>query len=191
LLTALFCSPVLADTEFWSTDTFQTQIREGVKFNVIPELRFRNNAGEFYYLLTYLGPTLYLSKNFDLNFYLAPKLTKSGSVWKNSTIGFIDAVYKNGLFSDRLRLEEDLSVNCLKIRDQFQVKMNGWFVNDEVFYNFNRGFFDENRLAVGYVCKILPNFDLAPGYLLRHQRASGTADWTKTDVLTLNASVRI
>ena len=183
--------PVFAGTEFWSVDTFQFPVKEKVKFNIIPELRFRNNASEFYYLLTYIGPTISLSKSFDINLYLAPKYSKNGGNWTTSTVGFFDVIYKNDLLSNRGRFEYDFPSGVLKIRDQLQFKRNGWFVNDEVFYNYNKSYIDENRAATGYAFKVLSNFDLSLGYLLRSQKSSASADWVNTNVFTLNTSLKI
>ncbi|MDD4179871.1 MAG: DUF2490 domain-containing protein [Candidatus Margulisbacteria bacterium] len=191
LLVLLFGSLALADTEFWSTDTFQAQIKEGVRFNIIPELRFRNNASEFYYLLVYLGPTFKLNECFDLNVFYAPKTTKNGGAWTSGSNGYLDLVYKNGGLSNRGRLENDFTNGGLKIRDQLQYKMNGWFFTEELFYSATKGYFDENRALVGYTFKLAKNFDLSPGYLLRSQKANANADWRQTNVFTLNASLKI
>lgn len=191
LLAMSFGSLAMADTEFWSTDTFQAQIKEGVKFNIIPELRFRNNASEFYYLLAYIGPTFKLNESFDLNVFYAPKTTKSGGTWTSGAAGYFDLIYKNGGLSNRGRLENDFASGGVKVRDQVQYKINGWFLGEELFYNAAKGYFDENRASAGYVFKLAKNFDLSPGYLLRSQKATATADWKQTNVFTLNASLKI
>ena len=131
---------VMADTELWSVDTFQWQVKDAIRLNVIPELRFKNNANEFYYLITYLGPTFKLTDNFDLNLFYAPKTTKSGGTWTSGSAGYLDLVYKNGGISNRSRLENDFTSGALTLRDQLQYKINGWYVGDEIFYSTAKGY---------------------------------------------------
>lgn len=165
----------LADTELWSTFTFQHPVREGLKFAVIPELRFKNNASEWYYLRTYIGPQVTLDKNFEMAVYLAPSVAKSGGTWSTSYSMYGDLIYRSGSISNRARLEENLSSGGLIYRNSLQFKLGDWTLADEPFYNFAKGFFDENRASIGYG---IGPFSL--GYLLRSQKT--TAAWDHTNV---------
>ncbi|MFA4967757.1 MAG: DUF2490 domain-containing protein [Candidatus Margulisiibacteriota bacterium] len=186
---------VFADTEFWSLTTFQLPFRENVKLNVIPELRFRNGVGEFYYFRTYFGPTLLLSKSFDLNLYYALNYAKKGADWTPSSLVCLDGIYKIDFpwfnFNNRGRFEYDISPDVLKYRNLFQFKKDAWILSDELFYNIKFGFFDEGRSLIAYTAKGPGNIDLIIGYLLRRQKQSATADWTRTNVINLGIKVNL
>lgn len=171
------CRIAFGDTELWSTFTFQHPVREGFKVAIIPELRFRNNAGEWYYLRTYIGPQVVLDKSWEAAVYLAPSLGKTGGIWATSYLMYGDLIYKNGSFSNRFRFEENLSAGVLIYRNSLQYKLGDWTLADELFYNFAKGFFDENRGSLSYG---IGAFSL--GYLLRMQKAKATDDWTYTNV---------
>jgi len=197
-LTVLFIALVfsrsgLADTEFWSVNIIQFSLREKVKLNIIPELRFRNNASELYYFRTYFGPTLLLSKNFDLSVYYALNYSKTGTNWAQSNLAYLDGTYKIDFpwfdFTNCGRFEYDISPDILKYRNLFQFKREGWILSDELFCNFKLGFFDEGRSLVAYAIKFPGKIDLLIGYLLRRQRSSTTADWTRTNVINLGLRV--
>jgi hypothetical protein len=175
----------LADCELWSVNTFQYPLGEKVKFNLIPELRFKNNASDLYYILNYIGPTFSLNKNFDLNLFYAPKSTKNGGGWTNSSIGYLDLAYKNENLSNRGRFEYDLNAELLKYRNQVQIKKAGWQASEEIFYNLRSGYFDETRTLAGYVFKPFGRFELAVGYLLRGQKKKPNDDWIWTNVINM------
>ncbi|MCX5750420.1 MAG: DUF2490 domain-containing protein [Candidatus Saganbacteria bacterium] len=185
--------PTFAGTEFWNLDTFQFSLQEKVKFNVIPELRWKDNATNFYLYQVYLGPVFSINKNFDFAAYYLPKNSKSGTTWTFSNLGVLDFIYKNPdfySFSARNRFEYDSSNANLKYRCQLQLKNQGWFISEEPFYNFSKNFIDENRASFGYGFKVVNNFEAYLGYMLRSQKSVSLADWTNTDVWFVNASVK-
>jgi len=182
------------DTEFWSVNTFQYPIRERVKLNLIPELRFRDNLAELYYFQTYIGPQLSLSKTFDLNFYYAVNLSKNGSAWASpKSLGYLDAIFKYQFpwfyFNERTRFEYDISSDTLKIRNFYQFKIGSWCAGDELFYNFKKGFNDEGRATVGYSTKIIGDLDLTLRYMLRRQKQNSTDDWSRTNVINVDIKI--
>jgi len=178
------------DMEFWSVDTFQFPVKEGLVFNVIPELRYRNNPSELYYLQIYLGPSFAPAKNFTMNIYYSPKFVKSSGNWSSANALYFDAVSAWRLFSDRSRFEYDPGSATLKYRNNLQLKTSGWSLGDEIFYNFKKADFDENRWSVAYSFKMTANFTVALGGMLRSQKALG-GDWSNTNVLTFNTTLMI
>lgn len=177
MLLLCFSAASFGDTELWSTFTFQHPVKEGLKIAIIPELRFRSNASEWYYLRTYIGPQITLDKNFETAVYLAPNLGKTAGKWTTSYLIYGDLIYRNGAISNRARLEENLSSGTVIYRNSLQYKLGDWTLADEPFYNFTKGFFDENRASVSY--------GLGPcslGYLLRSQKATTASDWVFTNV---------
>lgn len=190
LLSAL---PAIADTEFWNLDTFQFSIKENVKFNVIPELRWKDSATNFYFYQVYLGPVFSINKNFDFAAYYLPKNSKSGTTWTFSNLGVLDFIYKNPdfySFSNRNRFEYDSSNAVLKYRCQLQLKNQGWFVSEEPFYNFSKNFIDENRASIGYGFKITGNLEASLGFLFRSQKSVSVAEWTNTNVWFINTGTK-
>ncbi|MFA4905095.1 MAG: DUF2490 domain-containing protein [Candidatus Margulisiibacteriota bacterium] len=180
-----------ADSEFWLAPTLQKPIKEGLAINLIPEIRVRNNLSDLYYLRLYLGPAFQLNKNWGLNVYYAPNYVKSGSYW--TSLYYLDAVYNLPLpwlvFNNRARFEYDATPQVLKYRDQFLFSRNGWFAADELFYNLNRGYFDEGRSFIGYTFKVRDKIDLSLGYLWRRQKASPAADWVRTGAFNVGAKI--
>ncbi|MDD5593180.1 MAG: DUF2490 domain-containing protein [Candidatus Margulisbacteria bacterium] len=183
----------LADTEFWTVNTVQIPVKQGVSFSLIPELRVRSNLSELYYLRTYFGPTFSINNNLGLSVYYAPTATKSAATgnWSTSNILVGDAVSAWPLISNRWRLEYDYGTALLKVRDRVQLKYNGWVLGEEPFYNCQRGYIDENRASLGYSIKLTDRFSLEPGWLLRSQRTSSGGSWTNTNIVTVNSSIKI
>ncbi|MFA4844624.1 MAG: DUF2490 domain-containing protein [Candidatus Margulisiibacteriota bacterium] len=194
LVAASLAPAVFAETEFWLPAAFQLPVKEKVKFNIIPELRFRN-GGELYYWRTYFGPTLLLSKSVDLGFYYALNYAKKGADFSPSSLACLDGNYKADLpwfsFNNRGRFEYDLSPDVLKYRNLFQFKKDAWTLSDELFYNVKLGFFDEGRSLIAYTAKGPGDIDLIIGYLLRRQKQSATADWQRTNVISLGLKVNL
>jgi hypothetical protein len=188
LLLCSFAPVSWADVELWSTDTLQLST---LGINIIPEFRIKNNLSEFYYLQTYIGPTWDLAKNLKLNIYYGLKYQKSGADWKQANLGYLDLIYSFQPFSNRSRLECDLTNSVVKYRDQLQVKVNGWYLADEFFYNLTGSFADENRLSAGYTFKVLGQTDINLGYLLRAQRKAAAQDWSNSAALVMNAGLKI
>lgn len=177
MLLLYFSAVSFADTELWSAFTFQHPVKDGLKIAIIPELRFKNNSSEWYYLRTYIGPQITLNKYFDAVFYLAPNLGKTGGVWSTNYFIYGDLIYINGALQYRSRLEENLSSGGLIYRQQLQAKLDSWALSDELFYNFTQGYFNENRASFAYG---FGSFSL--GYLLRTQKAMAASDWVFTNV---------
>jgi len=181
------------ETEFWSVNAVQFPLREKVKLNLIPELRFR--SGELYYSQTYFGPALLLSKNFEIDIYYALNYSKGSDGWEAKSLGYLDTIYGNEIpwfyFKDRTRFEYDISSDTLKIRNFYQFKKGNWFVGDELFYNFKKGFNDEGRACAGYSFKMANNLELSISYILRRQRQKPTDDWTRTNVISAGMKVNL
>lgn len=182
-----------ADNEFWSSGAFQSPYNEKIKLQLIPEIRVRNNLSDLYYLLIYIGPSITLNKNFGINLYLAPNYVKTNSSWTN--LGYADITYKTDLpwfaavFNNRERLEYDFTPQVLKIRSLFRFSKDGWFADDELFYNTNKGFFDEGRSQFGYSIKLNGDNNLSVSYLLRRQKTNSGDDWTRTSAI--NAGFKV
>jgi hypothetical protein len=172
----------------WSTNSFQFS---SFGFNVIPELRIRNNLSELYYFQAYIGPSRSLNENLKLNVYYGCKFSKSGSNWLQSNLGYLDLIYAFDPFSNRFRLEGDFTSGTVKFREQLQAKFQGFYLSDELFYNLTKSFVDENRLAAGYAWKVDPAKEISLGYMLRSQKASAGADWATTSAVLANSSIKI
>jgi len=188
LTVSLLASVSLADVELWSTDTLQLS---GLGISVIPEFRVKDNLTDFYYLQTYIGPSWDLSKNIKINVYYGLKYQKSNNDWKQSNLGYLDLIYSFKPFSNRARLEGDLTNAVVKYRNQLQVKVNGYYLADEFFYNLTGTFMDENRLSAGYTFKAPGQTEINLGYLLRAQRKTATQDWSNSATVTMNAGLKI
>lgn len=193
IFTAISAGFACADAEFWSANTIQFPLAEKTKLNIIPELRFRNNASELYYFQTYIGPAFLLSRNFELDAYYALNFSKNGGSWSGRSLGYLDGIYKATLpwfsFANRGRFEYDIMPGILKYRNLFGFSSGGWFAGDEFFYNFNKNFIDEGRSSINYSFKVSSNTGLSLGYLLRRQKQAAGDDWTRTSVITGNIKV--
>ncbi|MFA4843639.1 MAG: DUF2490 domain-containing protein [Candidatus Margulisiibacteriota bacterium] len=177
-----------SEVEFWSTDTAQLT-QWGV--NVIPEIRVKNNLSDLYYFQTYIGPVWELNKNLKLNVYYGLKYQKSGSDWKQSNLGYLDLAYSFKPFSNRFRFEVDLTNAVVKYRNQLQLKVNGYYLADEFFYNVSGAFADENRLSAGYTFKALGQTEFNLGYLWRAQRKMVGQAWANSAAAILNTGLKI
>ena len=184
----LMSAASFAETEFWSVNTVQVPIREKIKLNVMPELRFRDSSGGLYYFQTYIGPAFTLNKNIEIDAYYALKYGKNGNGWSTYSLWYLDGILKDELFSfsisNRNRFEYDATPDTLKLRELVQAKKNGWSAGEELFYNFKKGLLDEGRSTVAYSFTPWKGIDLSAGYLLRMQKQNVAADWTWTNALT-------
>lgn len=184
----LLISPVSADCEFWSTDTFQFS---GPGINIIPEIRVKNGLSDLYYFQTYIGPSRNLSKNLKMNIYYGYKLAKSSNNWAQSNLGYFDLIYAFEPFSNRFRFEGDFTNGVSKYRNDLKGKMGNFYLADEFFYNFPRNYIDENRLTGGYVWKFNASREVNFGYMLRSQKASAGAAWSNSNAIIANGSIKI
>jgi hypothetical protein len=191
----VLASAVPADTEFWSSDTFQRSLGEKVRLQVIPEIRVRNNLTDLYYFRTYFGPNISLNKNFGISVYYAPNYIKASRVWTG--LGYLDFLYQTDLpwfalaFNNRERFEYDFTPAVLKLRSLFRFGKDGWFADDELFYNFKAGCFDEGRSQIGYSFKYNKEVGLYLSYLMRRQKSSPAADWTRTNAVNAGFIINI
>ena len=192
LLSLVLISSAFADSELWSTNTFQFPFYKA-KFNVIPELRFKSNMSDWYYLRTYIGPSTSLNKQFDLAVFLAPSWSKTGGIWISSLLGYFDLIYKQGTpwftFNNRARFEQNFTNNILIYRNLFLFKNGNWSAGDELFYSTKKGFFDEGRSSVSYAPLVYNGVEFSVGYLLRRQKTNAGDDWTRTGVLNIGAKI--
>lgn len=177
-----------AETEFWSVNTVQVSVKENVKLNIIPELRFRDSSGGMYYFQTYLGLAFAVNKNLEIDALYALKYSKSGNSWSTYNLWYLDGIIKGELFSfsmnSRSRMEYDVTPDTLKLRELIQAKKNGWSVGEELFYNFKKGLIDEGRSTIAYSFTLWKGAELSAGYLLRMQRQNPAADWSWTNIVT-------
>lgn len=182
-----------ADTEFWPVFNFQIPLQNKVKLSVMPEFRLKENGTDWYYLRTYIGPTVSLSKMLDFAVYLAPSISKSGQNWNYSTLGYADLILKNQLpwfvFVNRARFEENFTSNVLIYRHLFQFNFDNWSAGDEFFYNTGKGYYDEGRSSIFYSFKINKELSLSLGYLLRRQKPKSTDDWQRTTAITTGLKI--
>ena len=194
VLGVILCSANVsyADAELWSANTFQHAFSKELKLNVI---RIKNGISDAYFIQLYVGPVVALSKNLEINAYVAPNLTKSGNTWSNNYYGYIDGTYKYEfpwfVFSNRSRFEDNLTTNVFKYRDLVQFSKHGFSFGDEFFFNFSKGFFDEGRSSAAYAIKVSSDLSLSLGYLLRRQKKTAASDWQRTSVWTAGIKMQI
>lgn len=187
LFVLLLASIASADVELWSTDSFSLA---GSGWNIIPEFRIRNNLSELYYFQTYFGPSFPINPTLKLNALYGLKYSKSGGGWNQANFGYLDLVGAFTPFTNRFRLEYDLTNSLAKYRNQLQLKLGQFGLSDEFFYNLSGGFVDENRFNASYLCK-LGGTDLAVGYLWRGQRSAANRDWVNSGAVTINSGWKI
>jgi hypothetical protein len=187
------CGVAAADMEFWTVDALQTPIRGGVAFSIIPELRVRSNFSELYYLRVCLGPTFAVNETLGVSFFYAPTTSKSAATgsWANANVLVADAVLAWQQIGYRSRLEYDPGTALLKYRKRVLVKYFNWSLAEELFYNCQRGYADENRLIMVYSLRLSERLSLEPGLLIRSQRPTPGGEWTNTSAIILNSSLKI
>jgi hypothetical protein len=103
----------------------------------------------------------------------------------------VDLIYSFKPFSNRARLECDLTNSVMKLRDQLQVKISSFCLSDELFYNLTDSFADENRLSAGCTFKAFEQAEINIGYLVRSQRKAVNNDWANTGAILFNTGLKI
>lgn len=208
-LTAQMCSAVSfrdGDFQYWSINGGSVDIDENWTITAHEELRFGDNASEFYYQHTDVG-VVYKNvvENVDLGFNFRKAFTKiSRDNWNSENRLHLNLTIKGELFdmpvSNRSRIEYrdiDESENLFRYRNKFTINFPLEFTElklkpylaDEVFINCNEDGFNTNRVYAGLKLKLADNIDGSLFYLWQTRKPSGSG-WGQ-DINAIGTALKI
>jgi len=208
-LTAQICPAASfrdGDFQYWSINGGSVDIDENWTITAEEELRFGDNASEFYYQHTDVG-VVYKNvvENVDLGFNFRKAFTKiSRDNWNSENRLHLNITIKGRLFdlavSNRSRFEYrdiDESRNLFRYRNKFtinfpleftQLKLKPYLA-DEVFINCNEDGFNTNRVYAGLKLKLADNIDGSLFYLWQTRKPSGSG-WGQ-DINVIGTALKI
>lgn len=184
------------DFQYWNTESVTWKVYEDWKANLEEEFRFGGNAGTLYYQHSDIGITYSgLAKWIDLAVSFREAFDIKKDRWKYEHQPNANATLKYELcgfeVSDRSKVEyrirEDEDDNW-RYRNKFTVKSPKFtqlelqpYIADEIFYDFNEGALNRNRLFAGVSLKLYKNFKGEIYYLW--QSSKKNKDWIDCNVL--------
>ncbi len=192
------------DFQVWNTNVQEYKPNKFSKITVEEELRWGNNASDFYYQHYDAGYSYILNKHFNLGGgfrYINEK--KSGKFREESEpyFLFLTSWKLAGInFSNRNRIEYryyDYQVNSWRFRNKLDIK-SPWtftrfkiqpFIADEVFFRFNGIDLNENRLYAGLSFALTKNLSAELSYLWRTTKNTNTCTWNDTNVLSIKTKL--
>ncbi len=208
-LTAQICPAVSfrdGDFQYWSINGGSVDIDENWTITAEEELRFGDNASEFYYQHTDVG-VVYKNvvENVDLGFNFRKAFTKiSRDNWNSENRLHLNLTIKGELFdipvSNRARIEYrdiDESKNLFRYRNKFtinfpleftQLKLKPYLA-DEVFINCDEDGFNTNRVYAGLKLKLADNIDGSLFYLWQTRKPTGSG-WGQ-DINVIGTALKI
>ncbi len=184
------------DVQYWNTNAVEWQAKKDWKASIEEEMRFGNNAGEFYYEHTDIGLTYSgIVKWLDVKASYRQIFKKDKKDWKYENMPNLNGTVKFDLFnlkfSDRNRIEyrdiEDKKDNW-RYRNKVTVslpKLTSFelqpYLADEIFVDLNKGIFNKNRLYAGTSFKLLKELKAEVFYLFESSEAADK--WSNINVI--------
>ncbi len=208
-LTAQTCPAVSfrdGDFQYWSINGGSVDIDENWTITAHEELRFGDNASEFYYQHTDVG-VVYKNvvENVDLGFNFRKAFTKvARDNWNSENRPHLNLTIRGELFdmpvSNRARLEYrdvDDTKHTYRYRNLFTVNIPAEltdlklkpYLADEVFINCDEDGLNINRVYAGLKLKLADNIDGSLFYLWQTSKPSGS-DWGQ-DINVIGTALKI
>lgn len=184
------------DFQYWNTETVSWKINDLVSAKAETEFRFGDNGGNFYYQHTDLGFTYSgIAEWLDLGINYRQIYEKKNGRWQYENVPHLNATLKTKLLNypigNRSRFEykakEDAEDywryrNKTTIKTPFKLTTLEIqpYIADEIFYDYNLGLLNRNRLYGGFAFRIFKDLKGDIFYLWQASKKSGT--WTDTNV---------
>ncbi len=194
------------DFQYWSTTEGSVDIDENWTITAEEELRFGDNASEFYYQHTDMG-VVYKNvvENVDLGFNFRKVFTKiSRDNWNSENRPHLNLTIRGELFdmpvSNRSRFEYrdiDESKNLFRYKNKFtinfpleftQLKLKPYLA-EEVHINCDEDGFNKNEVYAGLKLKLADNIDGSLYYLWQTRKLSGSG-WGQ-DINVIGTALKI
>lgn len=193
LLLWLEFSYAARDWEYWSGYTLTKRLNEKIDFNILPEFRMKDDMGDFYTFVLYVGPNFKIHKHFDGSLWYKLVSSKKNKEWSESHRMDVDGTFKTEIcnfgFSNRCRFEHNFTASGWLYRNRFKLDAPVRFFNTKFkFYIQDETFsalepddgFNENRASVGLSFDFIAGTKLEPYFMLRRKKSGG--NWVTTNV---------
>lgn len=200
----LHSAPALAtdDWNYWGSVQFEHKIDPRVRLIWNPVWRVRDDISETYYLATRQGIGYKASDSLDLavHYFYAEEKSSRGE-WIDENRLELQPTFRWELkgfnFSDRNRLEyRDVGDdekwryrNQLKISKA--VEIHGFkfapYISNEVFYDFKKDEFNQNRASIGFLRKLSSSVSLDVYYMVRSDYSSD--HWNSVNIIGTSFNV--
>jgi hypothetical protein len=184
------------DFQVWHTEVQEKEINEVSRIALEEEIRFGDNASEFYYHHYDLGYSYDMNKYLTLGINYRQVYEMKNGNFKIENRPHINATFKTDVLGfkcdDRNRLEYrhfTYQEDSWRYRNKFTVKFPWKFtafkiqpyVADEIFLNLNGIDFNRNRFYAGIGFNLTKSVKGEIFYLLQGSKSSGI--WTDANVL--------
>jgi hypothetical protein len=187
------------DWQFWTTDGVDVQLNKTVKARLETELYFGDDMSDFYYWHLDAGIAAALTPWFEAGINYRYLQEKKKGEWMEENRPHVNGtlLWKLGplSFSARNRLEYRMREGAddswryrNRLRLSPKAKWGPWqiqpYVDDEVFYDFDAGEWNQNRASAGLTGKLTKGLKADIYYML--QSTKKTDDWLETNILGVN-----
>jgi len=184
------------DFQVWNTEVEEFKVNKNSKISLEQEFRWGNNAGDFYYQHYDVGYIYLLNNYFNFGGGFRYIKQKSADKFRDVSEPYLAAfMFWNPAgfnLSNRMRFEyryADYQSDAYVFRNKLDIKFPWKFtrlaiqpmVADEIFFKFNGGDFNENRLFAGFAFNPVKYIKAEIYYMLRSTKSSGV--WKDTNVL--------
>lgn len=185
------------DFQVWNTDTEEVKVGKDLKVALEEEIRFGNNADDFYYHHYDAGIFYNLSKYLNVGAGYRHIFSKSKGKFKAESEPYMTATlsgeYAGFKFDDRSRLEYQhfgYQTDLWRYRNKFTLKFPWKFtkleiqpyVSDEIFIRLGgMKVMNQNRFSSGFGLNLVKNVKVEIYYMLVSSK--GVGRWTDTNVL--------
>jgi hypothetical protein len=187
------------DFQVWNTDVEEFKVNKTSKLSFEQEFRWGNNASDFYYQHYDIGYIYLLNDYFNFGGGFRYIKQKTDDKFRDVSDPYLAAfMFWNPAgfnLSNRIRIEYryfDYQSDVSVFRNKLDIKLPWKFtrfgiqpmVSDEIFFEFNGGDLNENRLYAGLAFGLTKNLKGELCYMLRSTKNAGFGTWSYSNVLS-------
>ena len=187
------------DFQVWNTDAEEFKVNKTSKLSFEQEFRWGNNASDFYYQHYDVGYIYLLNDYFNFGGGFRYIKQKTDDKFRDVSDPYLAAfMFWNPAgfnLSNRIRIEYryfDYQSDVSVFRNKLDIKLPWKFtrfgiqpmVSDEIFFEFNGGDLNENRLYAGLAFGLTKNLKGELCYMLRSTKNAGLGTWNYSNVLS-------
>lgn len=188
------------DWELWVADSVKVKVSDRINLNFLEELYMRQDMGDFYTHVIYVGPSFKINKYIDTAVWYKYVDSKKDGRWSDShrydldlTLSYVLAGFK---LSNRSRFENNVTSSSWLYRDRIKAardieafnKKFTPYISNEFFLNMNpTDGYSENRASIGISTDFIFDTTLTLYYMSGAKKADG--NWTCANILGVSSGL--